>query len=359
MPRQGKSQAEAAKEQQNAQQNNSTRSEYSYKPSQWVTNRVKEFPFKEDLKRIYGVDLDAMLNESKQYGVLESIASSNFTLIPIEMKINEKEAFIKECIDKSRNKEGFNEAEQRAALQKWVPDTGYIKGFYTMRLWYIPNTDKWGVDKHEVRLGKKLDDSGQVTVVEKDGERTEKLTWDVNPLHEGSTIMFDGQRLSKDRMDHLRLTGTVGEPIKHKGLNDEEKDVLLFRDEFNHHELVVISVKYNESQLNSRLNGKNNIYVEGQGDKVFAISKEDNSISIAAAGGYIWVTNTKDPSEKINVWFNPLTRKFRPSIPSNPKLDFSMARNKEISDKSKSQGVEGNAQKQTKSQGRTAGKGKS
>ena len=53
MPRQGKSQAEAAKEQQNAQQNNSTRSEYSYKPSQWVTNRVKEFPFKEESEGLF------------------------------------------------------------------------------------------------------------------------------------------------------------------------------------------------------------------------------------------------------------------------------------------------------------------
>lgn len=322
-----------------------------YKPSAWVTQRVQEFPFKEDLKRIYGVDLEALLKEPKEFGILESIASSNFTLVPIEMKINKKQENIKECIDTSRGTDGFNEAEQRAALEKWIPDMGYRSGRFTMRLWYVPGTERWGVERHEVRYGKKLDVYG-AAVKNDDGD--EKLTFDVNRLRDCSAIKFNGDFLSKDQTDHLRLTGTLGGPIKHKFFNGKMGDVLLFVDDYNNHELITIDVKHNKRQLESRLGEKNKIYVEGQGDKVFSINKEDGSMSIAAAGGYIWVTNVKDKTEKINVWFDPRNRKFRPTIPSDPTLDFSMAHAREVSEKIS----EGQKAAETKTQTKTRGKSK-
>lgn len=349
MPRQADPTAQAAKPQGVKKE----KKPFEYTPSQWVVNRIKEFPFKDDLKRIYGVDLEALLNNPKDYGVLEGIASSNFTLVPIELKINEKEAFIKECIDKSRGKADFNEAEQRAALQKWVPDTGYTSGFYTVRLWYVPGTEKWGVDKHEARLGKKVGEDGQV-VMKDNGE--EKQTWDVNPLHESSIIKFDGKPLTKDQMDHLRLTGTIGAPIDHQAYNGSEQKVLLFKDPYNEHEVVTITLPYNKAQLDSRIGSKTDIYVEGMGNGVYRIDKNDGSLAIAASGGYIWVTNVKDPSEKINVWFDPRTRKFRPTIASDPKMDYSMARAKEISDKSRKQAQEAASVSQSKGKGNAMGK---
>lgn len=320
-----------------------------YAPSQFVLDKVDSLAFKSELKEIIGYDIDEAKANTKVYGILESIATGNFTLVPVKLRIDKKKALIKQIVDGSRGKEGFDEKSLRAKLEDIIPAMGFDSGFYTMRVWQSPSSGRWGYELHEAKLGFALDEDGN-PVKKEDG--SEKRTWDADPLSETTSLLYHGKPLSKDQMDHLRLTGSTGVPFADKSYDDSEINIILLQDEYNNREVIPFNVNYIKSQLQSKLGDKNSFYLD---EKVWVINKEDGSLAVAASGGYIWVTNAKDKTEKINVWFDPRTRKFRPTIAGNPSLDYSMARNKEAR-VSNQKAQEAAAQAQSKGKGRTAGK---
>ncbi len=319
-----------------------------YRPSDWVVNRVSSLPFKNDLKRIYGLDLDQQVQNPKCYGILEQIATGNHTLFPVKLTINLKEELKKRIIDSKRTEEGFNEQALSKQLDSWLPDLGNESGFYTFRVWWIPNTPKWGVERHEAKLGYKLDEKNEVI---HDQTGRESLTWDKNELTEVSVIYYRGNALKKDQMDHLRLTGTLGEPIEDTTINGQKNPVILLVNEYNNEKVIPITVQFYKTQFEGKMQGKGEFYMN---DEIYCINPSDGSRDVLASGGYAWVTKKSDPTEKINVWFDPRSRRFRPTIASNPHMDYSMARSNEV--KQANEKAEKRAQEMSKSQSQNKGK---
>ena len=59
-------------------------------------------------------------------------------------------------------------------------------------------------------------------------------------------------------------------------------------------------------------------------NQFYRIRPED--ISTIATGSSIFVYNTMDPTDRISVYFEPASRKIRPTILSNPKMSYDEAR---------------------------------
>lgn len=352
MPRRQISDEAYAQQQAASTQNNSR-----YQgPSKWALDRIAKIPaeIKSELKRIYSIDIDALVKDQKKYGIVEMIAGNNFTLYPEPLEINVTEHLKKELSSGSGSPQ---------ETLSWIPNLGTQKGFYTFRFWMIPSSGQWGVKLHEAKLGLMLNDEAEA-VVKEDG--TEKMTWNRNELGINDALRYQGKYLSKDQMDHLRLTGTVGELVKKTQPSGSESYVCLYVDDYNNHELIEFSSEYIKLQLESKMKdtmgsveGGSIFYMNGE---LYWIDSE--AAKAAAGGGYVWAFGAKkhpenpkeyiiDKTVRVNVWFDPRSRNFRPTIASNPKIDFEQARREE-----KARVKEEIARKKT-AVGRSASKGNS
>lgn len=354
MPRRQLTDEEFAKQQSSSP---SKKNQYQG-PSKWALDRIAKIPaeIKSELKRIYGIDIDALAKDQKKYGIVEMIAGNNFTLYPELLEINVAEHLKKEFAAGS--------GVTQEALS-WIPNLGTTKGFYTFRFWMIPSSGQWGVKLHEAKLGPKLDDEAEA-IKKEDG--TDKMTWNRNELGINDSLKYQGKYLSKDQMDHLRLTGTLGEPIQKNYSDGSSLYVCLYVDDYNHHELIEFSAddsapgkksNYVRLQLESKMKDSGNIFYMG-GEPYWL---EDDAVKAAANGGYVWAYGASkspdNPKEyivnnavRVNVWFDPRTRNFRPTIASDPKKDFEQALREE-----KTRIKEANEQKKA-SLGQTTQKGK-
>lgn len=359
MPRQFDSSAQDnAAQGQNAQK--------GYRPSEWALNRIREFPFKQELLNIYGINLfdedkSIKLSENKEYtvkslikntdsyGILESIANGAFTQRPIQMRLNEKELIIKSSLAANKRKGASPEelAEIEKFLRERISSLGVKDGFFTVRLIYVPDKEFFNVDYHEVKLVRKIDPE-TAGVVLQDGK--EKQTIAVEPLRPEEFVYFkhDGvtTKLSYEDTNKLRLMGRT-DVIEVEGFGGEKKQYILYLDKFNAHEVCPYTPKQVEAQFNSRMQNRVEFALN---DKFYRIRQED--VPTIATGGSVWAYNTMDPTERINVYFEPASRKIRPTILSAPKMNYDEARQIDVETTKRAKEVpeqKGPAQAQNKS----------
>lgn len=300
-----------------------------YKPSSWALSRIGQIPqnVREELKKIYSLDIAEVVKSSKRYGIVEGLAGNNFTLHPVHLSIDKTAKLKKEIMDKA------GVSIEDADMLKWIPDMGKEEGWYTVRLWVVPETGKWGLETHEVKLGFAFDENGEAIKKE---DKSDKLTWDRNALSENSAIRYRGRLFTKDQMDHLRLTGTLGSPLEIDLPDNKKSYVNVYLDEYNNHEVVAYNQEFTKLQLESKMKDRNIFYMD---NKPYWL--DASGLSEAASGGYVWayavVADPNDASKKVadkscavNVWFDPRTRQFRPTIAGEPSMDFEKARNEEI-----------------------------
>lgn len=362
MPKQAISEQELAKTQEQSSSSKKTTNSdrKAYKPSSWATGRIDAIPqaIKNDVKRIYGLDIDELVKSADRYGVVEGIAGNNFTQHPVHLTIDRRELLKKEILDKTASQNG--DKDKAMAALAWLPELGKEQGWYTIRFWMMPGSEKWGIETHEAKLGIALDESGES--VKKEGG-LDKMTWDRQELSENTSIRYRGKYFTKDQMDHLRLTGTLGEPFESSNTAGEKAPVNIYLDEYNNTEVVTNPVNFTKLQLESKLKGKNNTFMLD--NKVFWI--EDESVRVAASGGYVWAFGMNpdpedskkmivDKGDAINVWFDPRTRNFRPTIASNPRIDFEQARREEIRLNQERSNQQGTSQAKTRSQSQSGGR---
>lgn len=101
--------------------------------------------------------------------------------------------------------------------------------------------------------------------------------------------------------------------------------VSYYLDDYNNHEVCKYYTKFVEMQLRSKLGDKKTFTMNGT-----QYSLNDGAIKAAANGSYVWASNVRDPSDKVNVWFDPRSRNFRPTIASNPKIGYEEAHRVEV-----------------------------
>ena len=319
-----------------------------YKPSPWVTKRITEIPakVKEEVKLIYNLDLNDMLEHPENYGfgLMSFVASNNATLTPTTLFVDEKMLMAKRMADKCSI--SLEEASKRL---DWVPNMGKKQLDCTFRFWHIPGSNKWGIETFEVQRRYAVDPEGEYM---KKGDGADKTTlWNPKELTEGDVIRFAGTMLSKDQSDHLRLTGTLGETLMRKSFKGEDVPVCLYLDVYSGQAIHRLLSDV-ESQFNHKMGSGNTFELGGAKYTLDASAKK-----AAASGAYVWAKGVDDPSVRVNVWYDPRTNMFRPTIASNPHIDYSEARRMEINENKKKAKAKKDAKGQEKGQAK-AKKGK-
>lgn len=311
-----------------------------YRPSDWVLNRIKEFPFKQELLDVYGINLfdedkaiklsenreytvKSLVKNADAYGVLEAFANGTFTQRPVQMRINEKELIIKSSLAANKRKGSSPEElkEIESFLRNHLSSLSVKDGYFTVRLVYVPDKNFYNVDYHEVKLVRKIDPE-TADVVLQDGK--EKQSISVEPLRPEEFVYFkhDGvtTKLSYEDTNKLRLMDRT-DIVEVDTFNGEKKQYILYKDKYNAHEVCPYTPKQVEAQFNSRMQNRTEFSLNNQ---FYRIRPED--IPTIATGSSIFVYNTMDPTDRISVYFEPASRKIRPTILSNPKMSYDEAR---------------------------------
>lgn len=394
-----------------------------YTPSTWVKSRIDSIPaaIKQELKKIYNLDVDEVAKSEKRYGVLEGFAGNNFTLHPVLLEIDQREEIGKTIRDAAAHSPNRVSAAEIDGLMSQLPALKKEKGWFTVRFWMSPDGKTWGLERHEARIGFSRGEDGEF--VKKD-DGTDKMTWDRQPLAEGEAIRRDGHYFTKDQMDHFRLTNTLGDAVEERkgykkelyadpaAIENEMKrrldnaqcvkiignlykvplddratlsralkgesfwvsnpsdpkdtvciwydasshdfrpaNVSYYLDDYNNHETCRYYTKFVELQLKSKLGEKDTFYMDGTQYRLDA-----NAIRTAAMGGYVWASNVATPSDKVNVWFDPRTRNFRPTIAADPRMSYDVARRNEIAEAQKAARAAKESQSQARTQSQSQGR---
>lgn len=185
-----------------------------YKPSDAVVEILNKFP-KDEIKKELGLDIDYLIKNVKQRGILENLAYGQFTSRPVRVfpRGPEHQKFV-------RN--GGMYASVR--IGQWTDKDGNVK---------------WNYETHECKTVEKfvLDKDGNY---EKSVNGTPKVTrvFDRNALEPGEVLAFDGKYLTPDQMDQLRLTGMVCDLITTTDAEHKPVNVMLEVNPLNNHELI-------------------------------------------------------------------------------------------------------------------------
>lgn len=180
-----------------------------YSPSDYVRNFINSLP-KEDIKKTTGVDLDWLLKNTRRYGILEPLCNGTFTQYPVN---------------------AFTPAGRR---------------YVTLSLWKTGKEPGWDCAMHPVKLRYASDENGQIKK-NKDGEYMVEPYKE--PLKKGDVLYFDGKPLSPDEMEHLRLTGHLGEPKLTSNRDGETSEVFLSCDPWCPDHLCQTNVEFAKSRL--------------------------------------------------------------------------------------------------------------
>lgn len=168
-----------------------------YAPSEYVVKALDKLP-KEDIKKKIGLDIDNLIANTKSYGVLEALAAGEFTPVPVPV-------FAKG-----------------------------IRSMATVRLYTLEREPKWDCEVHNVQMRYATNEQGQPY---KDARGNWATEYYKNPLQPGEVLYYSNAPLSPEQMDHLRLTGHLGEPMRGINAKGEEISTLVSVDPWNNHQL--------------------------------------------------------------------------------------------------------------------------
>lgn len=184
-----------------------------YSPSEYTVEKLNKLP-KEEIKKALGIDIDFLVKNVKKYGILEALAAGEYTPQPITVNF------------------GNN---------RYAPKIKAV-----VRIYPLDKDPKWGCEIHPVTMKYEVDGEGKLRLDE-NGKHV--MTYDRNPLKEGDILSYDGKPLSGEEMDHLRLTGNLGEPKRGFNSEGEEINTLISVDPWNNHELCTTNSKVVRARL--------------------------------------------------------------------------------------------------------------
>lgn len=178
-----------------------------YAPSDYTVEKLNKLP-KEDIKKALGIDIDFLVKNCKKYGVLEALAAGEYTPQPITVNF------------------GNN---------RYAPKIKAV-----VRIYSLSKEPRWGCEVHPVKMKYELDADGKFRMDE-NGKYV--MTVDRNPLKEGEFLSYDNKPFTAEEMDHLRLTGHLGEPKRGFNSEGEEISTIISVDPWNNHELCTTNSK--------------------------------------------------------------------------------------------------------------------
>lgn len=185
------------------------RGKYEHTLSENTLKKLDELPWEEIAREIPNLTKENVLKESKsRYGIAEAFAYGSYTKYPMYLT--------------------FGGAHEKKT-GKWC----------TINLWHRKGDDgemKWGYEVHPVSKKYVYDENGKQ--VYENGKP--KVTWDENPIKPGDILYLNGQQLSAEQVDQLRLTGTLSEPITVIDSKGKPQQIVVGVDKYNNHCLVAL-----------------------------------------------------------------------------------------------------------------------
>ena len=287
------------------------RGEYKYEPSAKTLQKLDSFKHWDEVKEKFGIDIERIKQDARRYGVLEGLAYGSFTTEPLFLTIK---------ADKQKS----------------------IKDFFTVRLYTNPENGDWGIETHRVGLKYKKDKDGNY-VNKPDG--TPAMTFDRNEIKEGDAVKYNGNYLSKEEVDHLRLTGTLGRALQSTKFNGQTVLTVLCPDPFNQHELIGLSSEV----IRARLFTPNGRIFKDSG---LTFEPTDKQLGELAVGKIVEVSATEDNSKKRFLMYDTAQGSIRKTVSYEYALKKELAR-KEQEDLGRKLAKE---QSQSKSQAQGTGR---
>lgn len=240
-----------------------------YTPSEKTLKALHEFKHWDEVKSLYGLDVDALVTAAKEgkikRGVVEALAYRNgFTPSPLYLYVK-------------------------------FPHQKVIKGFFTVRLYTFQDGD-WLLDRHPVKYKVARDDEGNVI---KDDKGKVKRQIDYNDLKEGSVVEINGTYLTKEDVDHLRLTGCLGHPLDSKNMNGDTVKAIVTVDPLNHSEFMQTAVSRVEELFNSKPEAR--VFKDSDSVVYEPTAKQLTGI---ANGEIMEVTSKEDPEKRAFLYYD-------------------------------------------------------
>lgn len=178
----------------------------------------------------------------------------------------------------------------------------------TVRIYTFPDGD-WAPDVHPVRLKDKIDKEGNV--VRDDSGKVIKI-YDRNPITmddvNNQTISFGGKPLSREQIDHLRLTGHLGSAIVGTNLTGQTRMTVISVDPYNNHELCTIS----ESAIRARIKGKETFQYRDANKELRTVKLTDKMKGELAVGALVW--GKDDRGSQVPLQYNAFTSRIERSV---------------------------------------------
>lgn len=278
-----------------------------YKPAEATIKKLDDLPW-EEIKQELGIDKQQLIRQCHHYGPLEAFAYGRFGE-PMQLHIS-------------------------AGHQKPIDKFG------TIRLYTYKNREgekTWGYEIHPVILRPKRDADGNI-VMNGDKEAMEVYC---NPLtatrdKDGNIVeeklVYNRRELSQEQVRHLRLTGNLGEPLRTKGFDGQDMDILLSVDRYNNHHLIAA----NCAVIRARYSAHPVVQLKG-GDTVQLTEKQVNGI---ADGESIWVETKK--GSKICIQYDCHEARVRPATD----YDYALRKEQQESVKEKASRTQDQSQAQ-------------
>lgn len=258
--------------------------EYVYRPSEKTLAKLDSFKFWPEVKRDFGIDIEFLKANVKTYGILEALAYGSWTPTPITLKIR--------------------------GVQ-WRPNDGKDK--FLVRL--FPTKDSWNIQTYPVTMKYKLDEKGNV-VLGADGKPRKEFVH--RKLQEGEIIQFNGRDLSKEDMDHLRYTGTIGHSLLHVSSDGREFNWIVTTHPFDEGCLCCMTTDSIKSMLAKHkevcaYKEKEKDKVSGQ-EKTYTYELSPKAVSEIANGGIVEASAKEDPSKRAFLMFDCSTARVRKTV---------------------------------------------
>lgn len=281
-PVEGQVPAQTPAEAPEAQKKESARAAGEYRPSDWTIDRINRLP-KDEIKKEFGIDLDKLVGSVKRYGVLEDIASGQYTREPI---------FVTERI-------GHKRPSTYYALVKIIPPVektvdGKVVSY------------DWSVETRPVNLKYKLDEKGN-RQYKPNGQP--ELYREHRQLTKADVIeRVPGDpdtRLTPEEQDQVRLLGVIEKDIRSKGSFTPQ---VWYANEFDRSVLVPVNVDYMKKRLDAK-NGKG-IYYEGKEAVEFTFGERERNEFLQGHGAFVKDAKGRDKY----IRYNGITERFSPSV---------------------------------------------
>ena len=239
-----------------------------YTPSEKTMKALHEFKHWDEVKALYGLDVDALVEAAKEgkvkRGTIEALAYRNAFTPPLYLYVK-------------------------------LPHQKVIKGFFSVRLYTFQDGD-WLLDRHPVKYKYAHDDEGNIINDEK-GKPKRQI--DYNDLKEGSVVEINGTYLAKEDVDHLRLTGCLGHPVDCKNMKGDTVKAIVTVDPLNHSEFMQTPVSRIEELFSSKPEAR---VFKDSDDVVYEPTQKQ--LAGLANGEIMEVTSREDPEKRAFLYYD-------------------------------------------------------